>query len=79
MYYVIILTVKKRLVNAIKLQDVLSKHGNIIKTRLGLHETQKESHEGLIMLHVSATKKAETLAKSMNKIDGINAKLVKIE
>ncbi len=79
MYYVIILTVKNRKQNAIKVQEILTKYGSVIKTRLGLHETAQENQEGLIILHTSVSQRSEELAEKLNSIEGVHGKLVKID
>ncbi len=38
--------------DAPKFQDLITKHGCIIKTRLGLHEVGNCANEGLIMLQL---------------------------
>ena len=79
MYYVIVLTVKERKKTSMELQKVLSKYGHLIKTRLGIHETVQEEHEGLIVMHIKASKEADILIKELNEIGQVNAKLVKIK
>ena len=57
---------------AIKVQELLTKHGCIIKTRLGLHEAGNLcSSKGLIILEFIAGKDEE--------VDALMAELEKIE
>ena len=78
MYYVVVITIINRKENAIKLQEILTKYGNIIKTRLGLHETKQEEHKGLVILHTETSRKVSSLVREINKQKGMKAKLVKI-
>lgn len=79
MYYVLVLTLKQRKKSAMKLQKILSTHGHLIKTRLCLHESVKEEHEGLIIMHVEKSSESDLLVNQLNSIEDINAKLVKIK
>lgn len=79
MYYIIVLTLKQRKKSAMELQKILSIHGHLIKTRLGLHENVEEEHEGLIIMHVAKSPESDLLVKELNAVENINAKLVKIK
>ena len=54
-------------------QSVLSKYGNIIQTRLGLHETVSDS-SGIIVLDFvdNADSKIENLEKELSAIGNVN-------
>ncbi|WPX07769.1 hypothetical protein [Anaerocellum danielii] len=54
--FIAAILVDNRLHDAPKLQEILTKHGCIIKTRLGIHEAGEScSNQGLIILHMQAT------------------------
>lgn len=61
-------------------QETLTKHGCIIKMRLGLHEADEVcSEEGLILLQLTGTKdEREELTKDLNSIKGVKAKTLEI-
>ncbi len=62
---------------AMAVQGVLTNHGCIIKTRLGLHETGNFcSPSGLIILEFAPDDKGEydLLEKELNEIDGVIAR-----
>ncbi|MEM1988306.1 MAG: hypothetical protein QXS41_00480 [Candidatus Woesearchaeota archaeon] len=79
-YHIIGLVLKNRKENAIKLQEILSKYGEIIKTRLGIHETKEEKDHGLIILHIEGKEKEiKKLIEELNSLKEINAKLLTLE
>lgn len=59
-------------------QKSLSEFGDVIRTRLGLHEVGKNysSPQGVLLLDIVGEPKARQLQKSLNKIKGIETKLV---
>ncbi len=59
-------------------QKSLSQFGDAIRTRLGLHEVNKDysSPEGIMLLDIVGEPKARQLQKALNKIKGIETKLV---
>jgi hypothetical protein len=70
-------TIDPRSVHAPQAQTVLTKHGCIIKTRLGLHEVTKDScsEEGLIILHIHSTlDEIEVLEKELLDVEGVKVK-----
>lgn len=75
------LTIDPRIDHAPQVQTVLTKHGCIIKTRLGLHETIEEQCEnrGLILLQIHG-KAAEVkeLEKELEDVDGVKVKYMSI-
>ncbi|MEM2115869.1 MAG: hypothetical protein QW524_02780 [Candidatus Woesearchaeota archaeon] len=76
-YHIIGLVLRNRHVNAFKLQEILSKYGHLIKTRLGIHETRFEQDHGLIILHAEGDpKQLDLLMKELNSIKGITAKIM---
>ncbi len=59
-------------------QKALSQSGDVIRTRLGLHQVDKDSSspEGILILDIVKEAKARQLQKTLNKIKGIETKLV---
>ena len=71
------LTIDPRTAHAPEVQTVLTKHGCIIKTRIGLHEVQEDScsERGLILLHVNSdSNEVEQLEDDLKDIQGITVK-----
>lgn len=66
---------------AVKVQEILTEFGCIIKTRLGIHDgvQDKCSEVGLVMLELVGTdKEINELNDKLSKVNGVNAKLVKL-
>lgn len=70
------LILNNRVQNAVKLQDVLTESGCIIKARIGLHEAGDCcKNEGLIILQlVGSDEEIEKLEMKLNTVDGVKAK-----
>jgi hypothetical protein len=71
------LTISPRTAHAPEVQTVLTKHGCIIKTRIGLHEVQEDScsERGLILLHInSGSNEVDQLENELKEIEGIDVK-----
>lgn len=80
-YNIMVMLLNNRVKNAVKLQEVLTDSGCMIKTRLGLHEANGEacSNDGLIILQLSgADEDIDALEKKLNSLDGVKAKLNRI-
>ena len=74
-------TIDPRSVHAPQVQTVLTKHGCIIKTRIGLHEVSKDScsEEGLIILHIhSSLEEVEVLEKELLDVEGVKVKYMNL-
>ncbi len=74
------LLLDKRTSEAVKVQEILTKHGCIIKMRVGLHEAGSRcSEEGLILLHLAGTKKEISgLSKDLGIIKGVRTKSMEV-
>ncbi len=63
-------------------QEILTKHGCIIKTRLGIHEASVNScsKSGLVILDLlnEDKDKIEVLKEDLNSLDGVTAKVMEI-
>ena len=78
-YYIIGVRLDNRVDNAAKFQEVLTRNGCRIKTRLGLHEVSEGScsNDGIIVLQPYGTREdVETLVKELNELEGVTAKYI---
>jgi hypothetical protein len=77
-HVVLAVHVTNRIKKAQPVQKAFSQFGDVIRTRLGLHEVSKEysSPEGLMLLDIVGEPKARQLQKTLNKISGIETKLI---
>lgn len=78
-YYIIGIRVDNRIDNAVKLQEILTKNGCKIKTRLGLHEVSNDAcaNDGIIVLQPYGDKDdVEALVKELNSLEGITARYI---
>ena len=79
-YNLMAVLVNHRSKTANEVQETLTKHGCIIKMRLGLHEADNAcSEEGLIILQLGGEEsERENLKKELNSIQGVKAKSLEI-
>lgn len=78
-YYIIGIRMDNRVNHAVKFQEVLTKNGCKIKTRLGLHEVSDDacSNDGIIVLQPYGSKEdVEALVKELNSLEGITARYI---
>lgn len=78
-YYILGLRVNHRHTNAIKLQELLTKHGCNIKLRVGLHEATDTScsDDGLIILQVRGdVETTNTMIADFDSLDGVTARML---
>jgi len=78
---ILIVSVEKRSKDAVKVQQILSKAGCIIKTRLGIHEASANScsDKGLIILElVGKSKENAALVSQLKTAKSVKTKFVKI-
>ena len=71
--------VTNRVRQASRVQDVLTKYGAGIKTRIGLHEATgtKASANGLILVEFIGTqRRSENMLAALNDITGVEAKSI---
>jgi hypothetical protein len=73
-------SIGKRTAEAVKVQQALTKHGCIIRLRVGLHETGGVcADDGLIILTLCGTKpEIAALKADLNKIQGVKAKTMAV-
>jgi hypothetical protein len=79
-YNVMAILINQRSKKAVKMQEVLTKHGCLIKMRLGLHEADNVcAEDGLVLLQLTGeNSEIEILKNDLNAIDGIKAKTMNI-
>jgi hypothetical protein len=72
--------VDKRMKDAAKVQEALTKNGCIINVRLGLHEIRNVcADEGLILLYLCGAKKDVAVLKSdLQRIKGVRVKTLEL-
>lgn len=82
MFTIMAIKIDPRVSTAPTVQEVLTKYGCIIQTRLGLHEASKTScaNSGLVILNLIHDEKEEinNLKEELNGINGVTAKLIEI-
>ena len=74
-------TIDPRSAHAPQVQTILTKHGCIIKTRLGLHEVNQNScsEEGLIILHIhSSLDEIKILENELLDVDDVKVKYMSL-
>jgi hypothetical protein len=77
-HLLLVIHVTNRLKKAPLVQKTLSQFGDAIRTRLGLHEIDKEysSPSGIMVLDIVGESRARQLKKALDEIKGIETKLV---
>ena len=73
-------TIDKRMKEATRVQEVLTRHGCIIGLRIGVHETANVcADNGLIILSLCGSKKEVAALKAdLNKIKGVKSKTMAV-
>jgi hypothetical protein len=77
-HVVLAVHITDRLKKALFVQKTLSQFGDVIRTRLGLHEIGKDfsAPSGILILDIVEESRARVLQKTLDKIPGIETKLV---
>ncbi|ELC8443842.1 hypothetical protein QYB59_002922 [Clostridium perfringens] len=82
MYTIMAIKLTPRTSVAPKVQEILTRYGCIIHTRIGLHEATENtcSTSGLILLNLtpSAKEEIENLDKELNSLEDVTAKLLNL-
>lgn len=75
---IMVVKIGSRKTTSVQVQEVLSKFGCSIKTRLGLHEAGDVcSQEGLLILQLVGDKdEMAALEKALNQMEDVKAKIV---
>ena len=72
----------RRVNSAVQVQEALTKHGCVIRMRLGLHETSKDycAEDGLILLQVCATaEETAALEADLAALEGVRVKTMALD
>jgi len=74
------LLIDKRTKEAVKVQQVLTRHGCIIGVRLGLHDASGVcADDGLVLLGLRGTaKEAAALAADLRRVKGVRVKSMRL-
>jgi hypothetical protein len=77
-HVVLAVHVTDRMKKVPQVQKTLSQYGDVIRTRVGLHEVGKDysAPGGILLLDVVLESRARELQKALDKIAGIETKLV---
>ncbi|KNY24881.1 hypothetical protein [Pseudobacteroides cellulosolvens] len=71
--------VDRRTESAPKVQEILTKFGDSILSRVGIHDPGEEDH-GLITLNIrDREEKIESLSKELESLKGVNVKTVNMK
>jgi hypothetical protein len=79
---ILLVLVGKRKEEAVKVQQILTGWGCMIKTRLGIHDGVLEncSDSGLVILElVGEEEKKQELTRKLSVLPGVSAKLIELE
>ncbi|MBL1214867.1 MAG: hypothetical protein HND52_16030 [Ignavibacteriae bacterium] len=79
---VLLILIGKRKEEAVKVQQILTAWGCLIKTRLGIHDGVLEncSDEGLLILELYGKEEdKEELSRKISLLPGVSSKLVELE
>ena len=76
MFHVMVVRLGGRIQHAASVQEILTKYGCSIKTRLGLHEAGGVcANDGLLILQLADDEaENEALEKELNGLEGVTAK-----
>ena len=79
MFTIMLIKLEPRISTAPAVQEVLTKYGCIIHTRLGLHEATKDScsNSGLIVLNLM-TDEEEEIIKLKEELDNLKGVIIKV-
>ncbi|GAA0721278.1 hypothetical protein GCM10008905_11560 [Clostridium malenominatum] len=75
------ISIEPRNTHAPEVQEILTRHGCIIKTRIGMHETSEKdcSHKGIILLNLCGKDEdVKTLGKDLEDIQGVTVKTMEM-
>lgn len=79
---VMTIKVDTRTKEAKDMQEILTRHGSIIKTRLGIHDAPLEasSEQGMIILYlIGKEENVEILKKDLSKLNGLKVNYMDID
>ena len=74
-------SIDPRNTHAPQVQEILTRHGCIIKTRIGMHETSSDdcSRKGVIILNLCGSdKEVDILGKDLESVEGVKVKTMEM-
>jgi hypothetical protein len=80
-YQILIVKIGSRSNQALRVQEILTRHGCAIKTRLGLHEVSPDycAEDGLVILELTGKKEeVEKLKQELEKLENVSTRYVEI-
>lgn len=80
-YIITAIKIEKRENSAVKVQNILTEYGCIIKVRLGLHDVPSDTctSSGLVLLEIiNHDNKLNEMLEKLNSVDGVTAKTLLI-
>ena len=78
-YFIVALRIEQRVQTATSVQEVLTKYGGIIKTRLGLHDVGGDppANDGIVILQLCCKPdEIDGLLAELGAVSGVKAKLI---
>ncbi|MDO4534438.1 MAG: hypothetical protein Q4B63_01340 [Clostridium perfringens] len=80
MFKIMLIKVGGRSENAPKVQEILTEYGNIINTRLGLHQTHDNKSTGLIVLRLELDEESaiKELYEKLDELHNVTVTVVDI-
>ncbi len=77
---IVAIHITDRIKEAVDIQKVLTQYGDIVKTRLGLHEVDAGGLSGLLLLDViPPADRIEQFENDLLKIEGVEVKTISFE
>ena len=77
MFKIMLIKVGGRSENAPKVQEILTEYGNIIETRLGLHQNDGDESKGLIILRLEKNEE-ESIKELYKKLEALHNVVVTV-
>lgn len=78
--YLMAVLIDKRTEDAPRFQEVITKHGCLIRVRLGVHEVENCSEDGLIILQLAGEDaRVQRLLDEINGLRSVRARLLKLD
>lgn len=79
-YNIMAVVIDHRSENSVGAQKVFAKYGCIVKVRLGLHETEKCSDVGLIVLELTGDRdEIKNFESELNEVEGVKAQNMELK
>ncbi len=77
---VVTVLISRRTEDVPRFQEVLTRHGCVIKTRLGIHEVEGCGEDGLVILYVACEERElASLTADIDALGTVRAKVTKLD